>query len=193
MNGGTGEPEQDEQQFEVLDDWGHATGQSLPRAAVHERELWHSTVNVWILNSKGEVLLQLRGAKMELNPNTWDVAIGTHVRPGEDPTEAALRCLQTELGVTVAKDQLKHLFNIQSANSSEGSKLHRTLGHVFLLKRDLDINDFEYDPEKIAMLVWRPLIAVMGEVGSTDTAASFYPRSGDYYPKLFDAFQAEMQ
>ena len=181
------------EEFEVLDDEGHATGQVLSRADVHEHELWHSTVNVWILNSRGEVLLQLRGPKMELNPDTWDVAIGTHVRPGEDPTDSALRCLETELGVTVTKDQLKHLFNIQSANPTEGHRLHRTLGHVFLLKRDININDFDFDPQKIDMLIWRQLIDVMSEVGSTDKASSYYPRAGNYYPQLFDALQAEMQ
>jgi len=185
--------ELDEDHYEILDDQGHSTGQLLSKGAVHEQELLHSTVNVWILSSRSEVLLQLRGPKMELNPNTWDVAIGTHVRPQEDPTDAALRCLQTELGVTVTKDQLKHLFNIQSANPTENGKFHRTLGHVFLLKRDLEINDFAYDPDKIAMLVWRPLIAVMGEVGGTDTSASYYPRPGTYFPQLFDALQAEMQ
>jgi isopentenyldiphosphate isomerase len=184
---------QDVQQFEVLDERGHSTGQFLSRGAVHDQELWHSTVNVWILNSRSEVLLQLRGPKMELNPDTWDVAIGTHVRPNEDPTDAAQRCLQTELGVVVTKEQIKHLFNIQSANPTEKGKLHRTLGHVFLLKRDLDINDFTYDPEKIAMLVWRPLLAVMGEVGGKDTSSSYYPRSDNYYPQLFDALEAEMQ
>jgi isopentenyl-diphosphate delta-isomerase len=184
---------QDEQHFEVLDEQGHATGQLLDRAEVHQKELWHSTVNVWILNSQSEVLLQLRGPKVELNPNTWDVAIGTHVRPAEDPTDAALRCLQTELGVTVTKDQIKHLFNIQSASPTKDGKMHRTLGHVFMLKRDIDINDFAYDPEKIAMLVWRPLLSVMAEVGGTDTASTYYPRADNYYPQLFDALQAEMQ
>jgi isopentenyl-diphosphate delta-isomerase len=186
-------PELDEDHYEVLDDQGHSTGQLLSKGAVHEQELWHSTVNVWILNSRSEVLLQLRGKKVELNPETWDVAIGTHVRPNEDPTDAALRCLQDELGVTVTTDQIKHLFNIQSANPTKDGRVHRTLGHVFLVKRDIDINDFSYDKEKIAMLVWRPLIAVMGEVGGQDTAGSYYPRPGNYFPQLFDALQAEMQ
>lgn len=180
-------------EFEVLDEQGHATGQVLPRSEVHNKELWHATVNVWILNSRSEVLLQLRGKKVELNPNTWDVAIGTHVRPGENPADSALRCLQTELGVTATPDEVKHLFNLQSSNPTESGKMHRTLGHVFLLKRDIDINAFQFDPDKIAMLVWRPLLAVMGEVGGTDTSSSYYPRSDDYYPQLFDALQAEMQ
>lgn len=181
------------QQSEVLDEQGHTTGQVLDRQAVHAQELWHATVNVWIINTQGQVLVQLRGKDLELNPSVWDVAIGTHVRPGEDPTDAAIRCLQTELGVTIDKAQLQHLFNIQSAHPVEKDKVHCTLAHVFLLKRDLDLSDFTYNTKKIAQLVWKPLINVMGEVGSTQTAANYYPRTSDYYSKLFDALQTEMQ
>lgn len=180
------------EQFEVLDEQGHKTGQLLDRASIHQQELWHEVVNVWIINPKGEVLLQLRGPNIELNPNMWDVAIGTHVRPQEDPTDAALRCLQTELGLTVAKDQLQHLFNIQSANPVENNKTHRTLSHVFLLRQDIALADCIYDRQKIAQLAWKPLISVMAEVGGTDPAVAYYPRTGDYYPKLFEAMQAEM-
>ena len=182
------------QEFEVLDDQGHKSGQVLDRKTVHDQELWHATVNVWIINTKGEVLLQLRGKHVELHPNVWDVAVGTHVRPNEDPTDSAVRCLQTELGVTITKDQLKHLFNVQSVNPlNKSGKMHRSLGHVFLLKRDMELSDFTYDQEHIAQLAWKPLLEVMGEVGSVDTATNYYPRPGNYFPQLFDAMQAEMQ
>lgn len=181
------------QAFEILDDQGHKTGQVLDRETVHAQQLWHAAVNVWIINTNGEVLLQLRGPAAELNPNVWDVAIGTHVKPQEDPTDAAVRCLDTELGVAITKEQLKHLFNIQSAYAVQDGKMHRTLGHVFLLKRDMELSEFTYDTEKIAQLTWKPLIEVMGEIGGSDTAGTYFPRSGDYYPQLFDAMQAEMQ
>lgn len=180
------------QQFEVLDEQGHKTGELLDREVVHERGLWHEAANVWIINSRGEVLLQLRGKHIELNPDVWDVAVGTHVRPGEDPTVAAQRCLQTELGITITADQLKHLFNIQSANPLGQGKFHKVLGHVFLLKRDLDISECTVDPEKIAKLAWVPLIQVMAEVGGSDTAGRYFPRAGTYYPQLFEALQSEM-
>jgi isopentenyldiphosphate isomerase len=180
------------QQFEVLDDEGHKTGQILDRETVHQQQLWHEVVNVWIINTTGDVLLQRRGPHVDLNPNVWDVAVGTHVRPGEDPTVAAQRCLQNELGITITAEQLKHLFNIQSANPVENGQLHRVLGHLFLLKRDIDLADCTVDSSKITELAWKPLIQVMSEVGATDTAADYFPRAGTYYPQLFDALQAEM-
>lgn len=182
----------DIQDFEVLDDQGHKTGKILPRTVIHQQQYWHEVANVWVMNSQGEVLLQLRGPNVDLAPNVWDVAVGTHVRPNEDPTAAGVRCLQTELGLTVTPDQLKHLFNIQSANPVGGGQLHKVLGHVFLLKRDIKLSDCTIDTAKIAQIAWKPVGDVMADVGSTETAGHYFPRAGNYYPQLFDAMQAEM-
>ncbi|HSX32991.1 MAG TPA: NUDIX domain-containing protein [Candidatus Saccharimonadales bacterium] len=181
----------DEQHYEVLDDQGHKTGQLLDTAEVHKQGLWHETVNVWIMNPKGEVLLQLRAPNVELAPGTWDVAVGTHVRPSEDPANAALRCLQSEVGITVTPNQLKHLFNIQSATDMPNGTTHRVLGHVFLLKRDLQTQDLTYDQDKITELTWQPIEAVMAEVGGAESVKKYFPRPGDYFPQLFDALMAE--
>ncbi|HEV7453711.1 MAG TPA: NUDIX domain-containing protein [Candidatus Saccharimonadales bacterium] len=178
-------------QFEVLDDQGHKTGQILGREEVHEQQLWHEVANVWIVNNSGEVLLQLRGPHVDVNPNLWDAAVGTHVRPGEDPTVAAQRCLQTELGLTITPEQLRHLFNIQSANPMADGVFHKVLGHVFLLKRDIDLADCTVDSNKITQLAWRPLMQVMAEVGGSDTADKYLPRAGTYYPQLFEALESE--
>ncbi len=180
------------EQYEVLDDAGHKTGQLLDRASVHQQQLWHEVANVWIINSQGEVLLQLRGPGVDLNPNVWDVAVGTHVRPNEDPTIAAQRCLQTELGVTIAPDNIKHLFNLQSSNPLPDGTFHKVLGHVFIVKRDINLQDFTYDTNKIAQLEWKPLVDVMAEVGSSEAGSRYHPRPGNYYPKLFEALQAEL-
>jgi isopentenyldiphosphate isomerase len=179
-------------QYEVLDEQGHKTGRVLDRSAVHQQELWHEVVNVWVMNSNGEVLMQQRGPGMELNPGLWDVSIGTHVKPGEDPLAAAMRCLQTELGIQITTDNVKHLFNIQSANPmGDSGKMHRVLGHVFLVRRDLKAEEITVDSQKIALLAWRPMAALMADIGNTETAKSYFPRAGNYYPKLFEAFMAE--
>jgi isopentenyldiphosphate isomerase len=180
------------QQSEVLDEAGHKTGQILDRKTVHDKQLWHEVVNVWVINSKGEILLQLRAPGVEISPGVWDVAVGSHVRPGEDPLVAAQRCLNTELGIDILPGSIKHLFNIRAANPMSGNKKHHVLGHVFLLKRDIDPADITVDTKKITRLEWKPLLAVMSEVGATDTTALYFPREGDYYPKVFDALQNEM-
>lgn len=181
-----------EDQYEVLDEQGHKTGHVLDRPTVHKQELWHAVANAWIINSKGEILMQLRAPKVELSPNVWDVTVGTHVRPNEDPAAAALRGLQSELGLTISPDELKHLFNIQCANPMPNGTTHRVLGHVFMVQRDIDFNDLAFDTDKITRFAWVPLMQLMAEVGSTDTKDKYFPRANNYYPQLFEAFQAWM-
>lgn len=138
------------------------------------------------------MLLQLRAPEVELWPNVWDVAVGTHVRPGEDPAVAAQRGLQAELGLTVTPESLKHLFNVQAANPLGDGTKHRVLGHVFLLKQEIDPKQLQVDPGKIVRLAWRPIARVMADIGNTETGKLYFPREGNYYPQLFGALAAEV-
>lgn len=154
--------------YEVLDEHGVATGKLLDRKTVHRRGLWHAVANV------------------------WDVSVGTHVRPGETPVQAAVRALQTELGIAVMPDDLKQLFNILSPNPMLNRTMHRVLGHVYMVQRALELNDFHADPAKISKLAWVPLTQLMADIGGSDTRAQYFPRANNYYPQLFRAFQAWM-
>lgn len=180
-------------QYEVLDDNGLPTGQVLDRPTVHAQQLWHGVVNVWIVNSKGELLMQLRAPGMELSPNVWDVSVGSHLRPGETPQAAAQRCLQSELGIAIAPEELKHLFNIQCANPMPNNKVHKVFGHVFLVQQDVDIASLHVDPAKITKLAWVPLMQLMTDVGNDTARQQYFPRANNYYPQLFTALQSWMQ
>ena len=174
---------------EVLTEQGHKTGQVMERQMVHAQQLWHEIVNVWIMNNMGQVLLQLRSPSVELNPGLWDVAVGTHVKPGEDPYAAAIRCVQGELGMAIQHDELRHLFNIQTANPLPDGRVHKVLGHVFLLKRYISLDDLAFNHDKVTELTWKPMMDVIGEIGGEESSKKYYPRQGNYYPQLFEALQ----
>lgn len=178
--------------YEVLDEQGHKTGQVLDRLTVHKKQLWHEVVNIWVINSKGELLMQLRAPKVELAPNVWDVTVGTHVRPQEAPVDAAIRGLQHELALPATAEDLKHLFNVQNANPMPEGHTHNVFGHVFLLQADPDLAALHFDPNKIAELKWVPLNRLMMDIGNAETKKHYFPRAGNYYPQLFEAFQAWM-
>jgi isopentenyldiphosphate isomerase len=177
--------------YEILDEQGHRTGEVLDRLTVHKKQLWHAVVNVWVINSRGELLMQLRAPGVELSPNVWDVTVGTHVRPQEVPLDAALRALKNEFAITVAPEELKHLFNARSANPMPEGRTHNVFGHVFLLQANPDISALQLNPKKIAELKWVPLNRLMLDIGS-DAKKNYFPRQTNYYPQLFEAFQAWM-
>ena len=180
-------------QYEVLDDQGHKTGQLSDLPTIHKQALWHEVVNVWIMNSQAELLMQLRAPGMELSPGVWDVTIGTHLRLQEEPVDAALRALRTELGITTATpEELKHLFNVQSANPMPNGTVHKVMGHVFMMQQNVEIPALVVDPTKISKMAWVPLPILMAEVGSQETQGKYFPRANNYYPQLFKAFESWM-
>lgn len=178
--------------YEVLDESGHRTGKQLDLKTIHQQELWHEVTNVWIMNTRGELLMQLRGPGVELSPNVWDVTIGTHLKPGEEPVMAGIRALVSEFNLEIASEEFKHLFNILSANPMPNGMTHKVLGHVYMVQKDVDIDSMLADGDKIARLAWVPLDVLMAEVGATETKAKYFPRANNYYPQLFTAFQSWM-
>jgi len=179
-------------QYEVLNDQGHKTGEVLDRITMHQQELWHGVVNVWIINMRGEILMQLRAPGVELSPNVWDVTVGTHLRPNESTTDAALRGVHTELGLEFTTEDLKHLFNIQCANPMPNGTTHKVFGHVYMINKDVDLKTLHFNPEKITRFAWFRLDELMTGVGGTETKKKFFPRANNYYPQLFEAFQTWM-
>ena len=80
-----------EEYFDVLNEKGEYTGKIETREKCHREGLWHKAVVVFIINSKGQVLLQKRCANKKMWPNTWDVTAGGHVLAGEFGFQSILR------------------------------------------------------------------------------------------------------
>jgi 8-oxo-dGTP pyrophosphatase MutT (NUDIX family) len=55
---------------------------------------------VWLLNSRGEVALQLRSHLETDYPLCWDFSAGGNIDGDETPEEAVIRELREEIGVT---------------------------------------------------------------------------------------------
>lgn len=85
------------------------TKKRIARIRVHQKGLWHRAVHVWIINSRGEILCNLRSSKKDVFPNYWDLVCGGHIKFGEKYENAALRELKEEFGITVVLEDLINL------------------------------------------------------------------------------------
>ena len=89
-----------EELFPIVSETGETIGRAT-RAACHSgSRLLHPVVHLHVLNSRGELFLQLRPAWKDIQPNRWDTACGGHVAYGETVEQALEREVQEELGIT---------------------------------------------------------------------------------------------
>ena len=61
----------------VLDNNGNSTERLEKRSIVHDKELWHNEVALWVINPKTkEVLMQRRSPNKRINPNKLGIFAG---------------------------------------------------------------------------------------------------------------------
>ena len=73
---------------------------AVDRATIHRENLLHRAVHIFILNQRGELLLQKRSYRKDSFPRCWDSSAAGHVNAGESYKDCAKRELKEELGVT---------------------------------------------------------------------------------------------
>jgi len=102
---------------------------TMSKMEAHEKAILHRAFSVFILNNKGEIMLQQRAAHKYHSPLLWTNTCCSHQRSGETNLEAGKRRLQEEMGFTTG---LKELFSfIYKAPFDNGLTEHE-LDHVMI-------------------------------------------------------------
>jgi isopentenyl-diphosphate delta-isomerase len=76
------------------------------RNYIHKNHLTHRGVHVFVINNKGEILIQKRSKFKKDRPGCFDSSIGAQVNSNESYREAAVREAYEELGVKLKKEEL---------------------------------------------------------------------------------------
>lgn len=101
----------------------------MPKMEAHEKAVLHRAFSVFIMNNKGETMLQQRAKDKYHSPLLWTNTCCSHQREGETNIEAGKRRLQEEMGF---KTELKELLSfIYKAPFDNGLTEHE-LDHVMI-------------------------------------------------------------
>lgn len=85
--------------FEIVDEQDRVVGRA-PRSRCHgDPSLVHRVAHVLVFSPSGELLLQKRSMRKDVQPGKWDTSVGGHLDPGETYPEAARREMEEELGI----------------------------------------------------------------------------------------------
>ena len=141
-----------EEFLEVYSPEGTKTGQKKSKSEIHRKGLFHSTVHVWIFTEEGNVLIQKRSKKKELNPGVWDVSVAGHIKFNENIKKAAKRETLEETGINInTKDLLK--IGVYRSINIHPTAIDKEFFHTYILKIDknsinLDFKNNEVDDLK---------------------------------------------
>lgn len=128
---------------DIVDENNELTGQVEDRWVAYEKGLWRRTVSCWIMNEKGEVLLQKRTANKLRNPNKW-AKTGGQVDSGETVEDAIFREVKEELGIEIPKEQIK-VVDIYKDNNK-----NRRFSYIFIFVVNHKLDDYILQKEEVS-------------------------------------------
>lgn len=142
--------------IDIYDENDRPLGIVKLKSEAHRDGLWHNGSHVWIYNSKGEVLLQLRSKGKAIHPDTWDTSSSGHFACGENAIGAALREVKEELGLSLSESDFGAPLVIRSPKSHDGI-VDNELCNVFFVERDISIGDMSIDTAEVETVRFVPI------------------------------------
>jgi isopentenyl-diphosphate delta-isomerase len=101
----------------------------MPKMEAHEKALLHRAFSVFVMNDKGETMIQQRAGHKYHSPLLWTNTCCSHQRDGETNIQAGKRRLHEEMGF---ETELKELFSfIYKAPFDNGLTEHE-FDHVMI-------------------------------------------------------------
>ena len=104
--------------WDIINADGTPTGKRIRRSSFNHLShgQYHLVVHIWIIDSKGNYLLQRRSEHREPMSGEW-AATGGSVISGETSSQAAVRELSEELGINVKECELHYIARTVRKNS----------------------------------------------------------------------------
>ena len=131
---------------------------------------YYLAVHVWIMNSKGQFLIQKRASTVLCNPNKWSLTSGGSIA-GEDTYGTCLREVSEELGIEPNMDCAKFMFTLDRGNN---------FCDIWLVRQEIDLNQCVLQVEEVSEIRW----ATKKDIFEMITKEEFIPYS--YIKRFFE-------
>lgn len=147
--------------LDVIDEHGNYTGEVMERDKIHELNILHYEIGVFVINKNKEVLLQKRSANKKINPNKWGLCAG-HVDSGEDIDTAAIRELNEEIGLNVSLNELNILEKMEVKKQESNSHITR---YYYVYCND---ESFKIQKEELSEVKWFKIDDIIDRINNND-------------------------
>ncbi len=138
------------EKIDILDEDGNKIGETKTYDEVHEKGLLHLTVHVWLVNSKGQILLQKRSKYVRAYPEYFDIPAGGHVISSQNSLQGAQLETKEELGLELPESAFNFLFRVKEFYiTNEGTHTENALNDVYLVNFDFNVEDFKTEHNEV--------------------------------------------
>jgi len=175
--------------IDICDESNNLTKTKKMKSEAQRDGLWRRMAHIWIYNSKGEILLQLRAKEKSLYPDMWDISAAGHVRAGEDSIAAGLREIKEEIGLEVKQNDL-HFFNIKKIEAIYKNIKMNEFCYVYFFKFDGDIEKLKLQGEEVQEIRFIPIEKIKEEL---KVNLDKYVSHGDYWFEVMDEVKRKLK
>ncbi len=162
-----------EEPVEILDEETHKTGLVMLKSEAHKKSLRHSGAHLWIYNSRGELLLQLRHRQKVLRPNVWDVSVAGHIRAGDTPEDTIVREAKEELNLDVNPHDFIFVGIKKVDEPTTHCWTHRVFNWTYMTKLDIDLKTLKLEKDEVSDIRWVPIDEFEAEIRDPQLATKY--------------------
>ena len=161
----------------VLDKKNEYTGNIKGRKELVENE-YRNLVHIWVINSKGELLIQKRSALKKHYPNLWSVTSGC-VHYDETFVDTCKRELKEEINVDLNEDNLEYVMSY---------KLKEVVVQVYTLYQDVDVSKIKLQEEEVSDYKFVTKEELLEMIEKEETAGSI-----NYFEFFYKVLKYELE
>lgn len=139
-------------------------------------DMIHRAVHLFVVDGRGRLLLQKRGAGKEVEPGKWDTSVGGHLHAGETYRDAAERETFEELKIRT--DDMIFLYSYLYRNQFESEYITS-----FMIRYD-DLPDFQ--EEEISEVRFFSVPEIEYLIAQNMATPNFIFEYREYFRKILD-------
>ena len=138
-------------------------------------------VHLWIINSKGEYLVQQRSASKEVDPFLWSITAG-FVNEGENSLDTIKRELREELDEKLMPNSIDHVFRLFPKDGCNH------IADVYILHMDVDLDTLMLQVEEVNDVDYWTKEKILTNK-QTGVFKDFETMYEDYFEKVFEVIK----
>jgi isopentenyldiphosphate isomerase len=128
--------------LDIVNDKDEVIGQHMRKKYVDGK--LHRQVSVFLLNRKGELLVQVRSDNQKLDPSS-----SGHVSSGQNYLESAIRETKEELGLNFDKSKFREIGKFRIETKHAGITVNQRFMTLFVVRDNINIEDIKFDPGEV--------------------------------------------